>query len=64
MRGEYYLARQRMDAVGGVTDEDGAGPDVSVRVTKAQGEGGTMCHTCIIRITHKMLGGHSQSSHL
>ena len=52
MRGDYYLARQRMDAVGGVTDEDSAGPDVSVGVTKPQGEGGTIGHTCIIQITH------------
>ena len=52
MRGEYHLARQRMDAVGGVTDEDSAGPDVSVGVTKPQGEGGTIGHTCIIQITH------------
>ena len=64
MRGEYHLARQRMDAVGGVTDEDSAGPDVSVGVTKPQGEGSTAGHPCIIQITHKMLGGHSQSAHL
>ena len=45
------MTNERMDAVCGVTDEDSAGPDVSVGVTKPQGEGGTTGHPCIVQIT-------------
>ena len=43
----HYLTRQRMNSMGGVSDEDGAGPDVSVRVTKPQGERGTVGNTLV-----------------
>ena len=33
------LPRQRVDSVGGVTEEDGPRSNVAVRVTKAKGEG-------------------------
>ena len=33
------LPRQRMDSVGGVTEEDGPRSNVAVRVTKTKGEG-------------------------
>ena len=39
------LTGERMDAVGGVTDEDSAGPDVPMGVTKTQGKGCTIVNT-------------------